>query len=128
MIELRGTFGENTSGRGLTLIIISTGDVEEPLEAAIAASHEHPARVIVVDTEPEAPSSGLDAEIRVGRDAGAAEVVILRARGDVLSSLDTLVMALLLRSEEHTSELQSRFDLVCRLLLEKKNKYTRMSY
>src|SRR5437868_13928928 len=28
----------------------------------------------------------------------------------------------LLRSEEHTSELQSRFDLVCRLLLEKKKK------
>src|SRR5437868_10645893 len=29
------------------------------------------------------------------------------------------------RSEEHTSELQSRFDLVCRLLLEKKKrKYT----
>src|SRR5699024_11330940 len=28
----------------------------------------------------------------------------------------------ILRSEEHTSELQSRFDLVCRLLLEKKNK------
>src|SRR5690349_24002755 len=27
------------------------------------------------------------------------------------------------RSEEHTSELQSRRDLVCRLLLEKKNKY-----
>src|SRR5438067_12153012 len=25
------------------------------------------------------------------------------------------------RSEEHTSELQSRFDIVCRLLLEKKN-------
>src|SRR5437868_13280867 len=27
------------------------------------------------------------------------------------------------RSEEHTSELQSRFDLVCRLLLEKKKLY-----
>src|SRR5438874_5994474 len=27
------------------------------------------------------------------------------------------------RSEEHTSELQSRRDLVCRLLLEKKNKH-----
>src|SRR6266513_3294328 len=26
------------------------------------------------------------------------------------------------RSEEHTSELQSRFDIVCRLLLEKKKK------
>src|SRR5437868_8765356 len=29
------------------------------------------------------------------------------------------------RSEEHTSELQSRFDLVCRLLLEKKKKQYR---
>src|SRR5437868_11445231 len=31
------------------------------------------------------------------------------------------------RSEEHTSELQSRFDLVCRLLLEKK-KISHMSF
>src|SRR5699024_475039 len=31
----------------------------------------------------------------------------------------------MLRSEEHTSELQSRFDLVCRLLLEKKKKNIR---
>src|SRR5699024_12860086 len=30
------------------------------------------------------------------------------------------------RSEEHTSELQSRFELVCRLLLEKKNFEHRM--
>src|SRR5438067_8671470 len=30
------------------------------------------------------------------------------------------------RSEEHTSELQSRFDLVCRLLLEKKKNFARM--
>src|SRR5206468_8768022 len=29
------------------------------------------------------------------------------------------------RSEEHTSELQSRSDLVCRLLLEKKNQHDR---
>src|SRR5699024_12633352 len=31
-----------------------------------------------------------------------------------------VLLGLVLRSEEHTSELQSRFDLVCRLLLEKK--------
>src|SRR2546429_6767540 len=31
------------------------------------------------------------------------------------------------RSEEHTSELQSRLHLVCRLLLEKKKKETRKS-
>ena len=96
MTEMRETFGENTIGRVLTLIIIATGDIEEPLEAAIAASHEHPARVLVVDADPEAETSGLDAEIRVGRDAGAGEIVILHARGDVLWSLDTLVMALLL--------------------------------
>src|SRR5207249_5411188 len=36
-----------------------------------------------------------------------------------ISSLDKL------RSEEHTSELQSRFDLVCRLLLEKKNAHAK---
>src|SRR2546422_7896205 len=33
-----------------------------------------------------------------------------------------------LRSEEHTSELQSRLHLVCRLLLEKKKKKTRLNY
>src|SRR5690349_24085790 len=31
------------------------------------------------------------------------------------------------RSEEHTSELQSRRELVCRLLLEKKKEYTTMN-
>src|SRR5699024_12182788 len=38
---------------------------------------------------------------------------------------DTICVEAFVRSEEHTSELQSRFDLVCRLLLEKKNKKTR---
>src|SRR5699024_12132755 len=38
-----------------------------------------------------------------------------------------LAVLLQLRSEEHTSELQSRFDLVCRLLLEKKKKGHRIA-
>src|SRR5690625_5331877 len=37
-------------------------------------------------------------------------------------SLDHRVLDGLIRSEEHTSELQSRGHLVCRLLLEKKNR------
>src|SRR2546422_6986482 len=40
--------------------------------------------------------------------------------GDVAAVLDTLKIDK--RSEEHTSELQSRLHLVCRLLLEKKKK------
>src|SRR5688572_32589062 len=39
-----------------------------------------------------------------------------------LSTAGTLAEALALRSEEHTSELQSQSNLVCRLLLEKKKK------
>src|SRR5438094_3135208 len=41
-----------------------------------------------------------------------------RARPSAAASRDDL------RSEEHTSELQSPYDLVCRLLLEKKNSKT----
>src|SRR5699024_11841951 len=38
----------------------------------------------------------------------------------LLSQADSTGAVIVERSEEHTSELQSRFDLVCRLLLEKK--------
>src|SRR5207302_10100431 len=52
------------------------------------------------------------------RNAGAEQ-----ARGELLIFLDDQQLAPgLLRSEEHTSELQSRENLVCRLLLEKKKK------
>src|SRR5690625_5687661 len=39
------------------------------------------------------------------------------------SALDNFQIILQIRSEEHTSELQSRGHLVCRLLLEKKKKH-----
>src|SRR5260370_1906060 len=48
------------------------------------------------------------------RTRGGCRVVPL-----VVSSVLTLL--LFIRSEEHTSELQSHLNLVCRLLLEKKN-------
>src|SRR5438034_8419640 len=37
-----------------------------------------------------------------------------------LTAIESLLAPLMVRSEEHTSELQSHSDLVCRLLLEKK--------
>src|SRR5699024_12302336 len=43
-----------------------------------------------------------------------------RARDEALATATARGEATRLRSEEHTSELQSRFDLVCRLLLAKK--------
>src|SRR5438874_6832662 len=45
---------------------------------------------------------------------------IVEARGDEIGQIATAFNRM--RSEEHTSELQSRRDLVCRLLLEKKKK------
>ena len=39
----------------------------------------------------------------------------------VETALENIRRDILTRSEEHTSELQSHHDLVCRLLLEKKN-------
>src|SRR5438067_2733680 len=47
---------------------------------------------------------------------------VRRPDGDPRGDLQPERRALERRSEEHTSELQSRFDLVCRLLLEKKKK------
>src|SRR5207249_8414183 len=43
-------------------------------------------------------------------------------KNDSAHNMSIEAMEKILRSEEHTSELQSRFDLVCRLLLEKKKK------
>src|SRR5699024_1559513 len=61
---------------------------------------------------------------RLGQPQDLAQAVAFLASdqasyitGQTLSVSGGLTM----RSEEHTSELQSRFDLVCRLLLEKKN-------
>src|SRR5260221_7914693 len=50
----------------------------------------------------------------VHREPGAAAELLLRAEEDEGRGHRVL------RSEEHTSELQSHSDLVCRLLLEKK--------
>src|SRR2546426_6329543 len=50
-----------------------------------------------------------------------AEIVALKAAGEKARGA-TLYVTLEPRSEEHTSELQSPCNLVCRLLLEKKKK------
>src|SRR5216683_5328191 len=64
-----------------------------------------------------------------GRIGGAGMILAAMLALPVLALLTVAPHALALigyeaRSEEHTSELQSRSDLVCRLLLEKKKKNT----
>src|SRR3712207_7375453 len=59
---------------------------------------------------------------------GAADVMERRIPGARRVVLDGAGHAANMRSEEHTSELQSRQYLVCRLLLEKKKTKTHMTY
>src|SRR2546422_6024843 len=59
-----------------------------------------------------------------GVPAPADGVGLRRRRSDGLRGRCGSLQAVPTRSEEHTSELQSRLHLVCRLLLEKKKKKT----
>lgn len=96
LIDVREEGGAVALGRVLTLIIVTTnGGTEDGIEAANDASREHPMRVISLRLDPEGEPN-LDAEIRVGGDAGASEVVVLRASGDAASNVESLVTGLLL--------------------------------
>jgi glucose-6-phosphate dehydrogenase assembly protein OpcA len=102
LVRIREEGGVVALGRVLTLIIATEfGQEEEAIEAANEASREHPMRVIAVLTEPADVAVAdreprLDAQIRVGGDAGASEVVILRAYGEVARDEEGLVTGLLL--------------------------------
>src|SRR5690242_14642092 len=61
-----------------------------------------------------------DARIKAALAHSGVRVAMTRA--DHASGSDRLAEVATMRSEEHTSELQSHVNLVCRLLLEKKKK------
>src|SRR5207247_10102251 len=88
-------------------------------------SHSRRAREAGARAKQEDPGAS-PAEDRAGHGAGAAVAAIARGFGEIAvrpARRTTMRQACgMLRSEEHTSELQSRVDLVCRLLLEKKNR------
>jgi glucose-6-phosphate dehydrogenase assembly protein OpcA len=101
LVKLREEGGAVALGRVLTLVISTQrGEEEDAIAAANDASREHPMRVIVVsleaDEDGEAVESRLDAQIRVGGDAGASEVIVVRACGEVSSDQEGLVTGLLL--------------------------------
>ncbi|WNB87048.1 glucose-6-phosphate dehydrogenase assembly protein OpcA [Cellulomonas sp. ATA003] len=101
LVKLRDEGGAVALGRVLTLVVdVGRHDVEEAIEAANDASREHPCRVIVITEAAQgaddAEEGGLDAQIRLGGDAGASEVIVLRPSGQVVPEGDTLVIPLLL--------------------------------
>ncbi|MDQ6754375.1 MAG: glucose-6-phosphate dehydrogenase assembly protein OpcA [Actinomycetota bacterium] len=97
IMSMREQGGVVTLGRVLTLVVITkTGFEEEAIEAANLASREHPCRIIVLGEASHEKETRLDAQIRVGGDAGASEVIVLHGYGELATQSESLVSALLL--------------------------------
>ena len=99
IVALREEGGAITLGRVMTLVVAPDTEVmlEESIEAANTASREHPCRVIVViPGDRLATEARLDAQLRVGRDAGANEVVVLRLSGPLAGHASSVVTPFLL--------------------------------
>ena len=86
-----------TLGRVLTLVIVvDDHQAEEIIEAANDASRQHPCRIVVVVAGNRRGSARMDAQIRLGGDAGASEVVIMRLYGELAKHGQSVVVPLLL--------------------------------
>ncbi len=98
LVQIREEGGAVALGRVLTLLIETDfKDLEDSILAANEASRAHPCRIIVLaNNEKATKQSRLDAEIRVGGDAGASEVIVLKAYGEASSDPESLVTGLLL--------------------------------
>jgi glucose-6-phosphate dehydrogenase assembly protein OpcA len=97
MVDLRESHGAIALSRVLTLVLVVGDDDAEPaIESANHASHEHPCRILVVVRGSSRGTARLDAQIRVGGDAGASEVVVLRTLGPLTAHAESVVVPLLL--------------------------------
>ena len=100
LVEMRASGGALTMGRVLTLVIVTEdgAGIEDAIAAANSASHEHPCRIIVLAYGARKAAPRMDAQIRVGGDAGASEVIVLRGYGQLAGgeAAAGMVMPLLL--------------------------------
>lgn len=97
LVELRKSFGSLALSRVLTLVVaVDEVHAEPAIAAASDASREHPCRILVLALGNRRAASRLDAQVRVGGDAGAGEVVILRLHGRLAEHGESVVLPLLL--------------------------------
>ena len=97
LLSSRRTHGVVALSRVLTLVVITReGFAESAIDAANLASREHPCRIIVVVRGSAKAENRLDVQIRVGGDAGASEVIVMRTHGPDMEADEALISALLL--------------------------------
>ncbi|MEU8590577.1 glucose-6-phosphate dehydrogenase assembly protein OpcA [Streptomyces sp. NPDC048664] len=102
LVEARRAIGTPAVGVVLTLVIVTDEEnAYDALKAASEASREHPSRTLVVikrvsRSPRDRTTSRLDAEVRVGAEAGTGETVVLRLYGEVVDHAQSVVLPLLL--------------------------------
>ncbi|MFG2952034.1 glucose-6-phosphate dehydrogenase assembly protein OpcA [Streptomyces adustus] len=102
LVKGRRAIGTPAVGMVLTLVIVTDEEnAYDALKAANDASREHPSRTLVVirrvsRSPRDRTKSRLDAEVRVGADAGTGETVVLRLYGEVADHAQSVVLPLLL--------------------------------
>ncbi|MER5940808.1 glucose-6-phosphate dehydrogenase assembly protein OpcA [Streptomyces sp. NPDC001928] len=102
LVQGRRAIGTPAVGMVLTLVIVTDEEnAYDALKAASDASREHPSRTLVVikrvsRSPRDRTQSRLDAEVRVGADAGTGETVVLRLYGDVSDHAQSVALPLLL--------------------------------
>ncbi|MGW6154588.1 glucose-6-phosphate dehydrogenase assembly protein OpcA [Streptomyces sp. NPDC055144] len=102
LMKGRRSIGTPAVGMVLTLVIVTDEEnAYDALKAANEASREHPSRTLVVikrvsRSPRDRTTSRLDAEVRVGAEAGTGETVVLRLYGEVINHAQSVVLPLLL--------------------------------
>ncbi|MFE7468532.1 glucose-6-phosphate dehydrogenase assembly protein OpcA [Streptomyces sp. NPDC057499] len=102
LISARRAIGTPAIGMVLTLVVVTDEEnAYDALKSAGDASREHPSRIIaVIKRVSRSPRSRrdarLDAEVRVGSDAGTGETVVLRLHGELVDHAQSVVLPLLL--------------------------------
>lgn len=97
LVRLRAETGSMALTRVLTLVVVvDEREADAAIETANDASRQHPCRIIVVVTANRRGAARLDAQIRIGGDAGASEVVVLRLFGPLAAHGRAVVTPLLL--------------------------------
>ncbi|MET9423659.1 MULTISPECIES: glucose-6-phosphate dehydrogenase assembly protein OpcA [unclassified Streptomyces] len=102
LVRGRRAIGTPAVGMVLTLVIVTDEEnAYDAIKAAGDASREHPSRtLVVIKRHARSPrdrnDTRLDAEVRLGSDAGAGETVLLRLHGELTHRADSVVLPLLL--------------------------------
>ncbi|MBO1754113.1 glucose-6-phosphate dehydrogenase assembly protein OpcA [Allobranchiibius sp. CTAmp26] len=97
LVALRNSVGAVALGRVMTLLIVTDEDgAEKALDAAAEASRQHPSRIITLIRSGGRGAARMDAQIRVGGDAGASEIVVCRLYGELASHSESVAVPLML--------------------------------